>query len=231
MVVLDLGVNVVKVGVLEGLLVLGSEFLELLVELGVSVFVVFFGLALFFEGVVELGELAGFFFLTGEEFVNDSLKLFDLVIYLINKSVLNLISMLLSIQFLIQIGLFLQPLLQELLSQSYNSLRHLRQEYGDVLLLNLNRILFNPLKNLSQLLLLTLHIIKHRVQVLRSEPCSLILNRILLTHDDLDLLVHLLLLLKVCLFLIPHCFKVSKPVLRDLVVSSLSGGELISSLK
>lgn len=101
MVVLDLGVNVVKVGVLEGLLVLGSEFLELLVELGVSVFVVFFGLAFFFEGVVELGELAGFFFLTGEEFVNDSLELFDFIVYLINKSVLNLISMLLSIQLLI----------------------------------------------------------------------------------------------------------------------------------
>lgn len=65
MIVLDLGVNVVKVGVLEGLLVLGSELLELLVELGVSVFVVFFGLAFFFEGVVELGELTGLFFLTG----------------------------------------------------------------------------------------------------------------------------------------------------------------------
>lgn len=65
MIVLDLGVNVVKVGVLEGLLVLGSELLELLVELGVAVFVVFFGLAFFFEGVVELGELTGLFFLTG----------------------------------------------------------------------------------------------------------------------------------------------------------------------
>ena len=97
MIVLDLRVNVVKVGVLEGLLVLGSELLEFLVELGVAVFVVFFGLAFFFEGVVELGELTGLFFLTGEEFVNDSLELFDLVIYLINKSVLNLISMLLSI--------------------------------------------------------------------------------------------------------------------------------------
>lgn len=52
-----------------------------------------------------------------------------------------------------------------------------------------------------------------------------------MAHDDLDLLVHLLLLLKVCLLLIPHSFKVSKPVLRDLVVSSLSGCKLISSLE
>lgn len=74
-----------------------------------------------------------FFFLSGLKLLNDSLELFDLVVNLVDDSVLDLVSVFFSSKFIIKLCLLLESFFQELLAKSYDALSHLLKKYLNVL--------------------------------------------------------------------------------------------------
>jgi len=123
----DLGIDVLEVGVLELALVGCSELCKFAGQLDISKLVLLMGFSLFFKEIIGIIKLSLFFLLPVLKLINDSLELFYLVVDLVDDSVLDLVSVLLGSQFIVEFCLLLESFFEKLLAEGNDSLSHLLQ--------------------------------------------------------------------------------------------------------